>query len=254
MDPIATDRSASESPRSASSGGYTPCASDRRSSSASSSSCSSSRNRVGAALGVLTHEVLRELELDAEGDEPLLGSVVQVALDPAAFPLGARRDARAGPVQLADRHLRLSGETLVVEDDGGHRRSGLDQLRPPLQAFVVDDRGDHGAVVAHVCDPAPGARRPAATTGCARESNQPSSSSPAGNTISMLGSLKASANARCSVAGSGRSRRHAARLCSVRSAYSRHWSSPRKNANATAGTARARSQAATSSSQAVGST
>ena len=70
----------------------------------------------------------------------------------------------------------------------------------------------------------------------------------------MLGSLKASANACRSVAGSGRSRRHAARLCSVRSAYSRHWSRPRKNANATAGTAKARSQAATSSGQAVGST
>ena len=50
----------------------------------------------GGALGVGAARALLglELELDAQRDEPLLGAVVQVALDPAALLVGRRLDPR----------------------------------------------------------------------------------------------------------------------------------------------------------------
>jgi hypothetical protein len=50
---------------------------------------------VGALFRIAAHQLLGELELDAQRYEPLLGSVVEVALDATAFALGGRGDARA---------------------------------------------------------------------------------------------------------------------------------------------------------------
>ena len=78
----------------------------------------------GALLGIAQDDVLGELELDPERDEPLLGAVVQVALDPAPLLLRAGREAGARELELAQRRLGLGREPLVLEHDGGHRDAG----------------------------------------------------------------------------------------------------------------------------------
>ena len=101
---------------------------------------------LDAALGIPPDDLLRQLELDPQRDEPLLGAVVQVALDPAPLVLGAGRDAGARELELAHRRLGLGGQPLVLEHHGGHRGARLEQLGPLEQPFVVDDRGHHLAV------------------------------------------------------------------------------------------------------------
>ena len=98
---------------------------------------------LDAALGIAPDDLLGQLELDPQRDEPLLGAVVQVALDPAPLVLGAGRDAGARELQLAHRRLGLGGQPLVLEHDGGHRGAGLEQLRARSRALVVDDRRHH---------------------------------------------------------------------------------------------------------------
>ena len=63
------------------------------------------------ALGIVLEELLRELQLDPQRDQPLLGAVVQVALDPAPLVLGAGRDAGARELELAQRRLGLGGSS-----------------------------------------------------------------------------------------------------------------------------------------------
>src|SRR5829696_1686758 len=50
---------------------------------------------IGALFWIASHQLLGELELDAERYEPLLGSVVEVALEATPFALRGRCDARA---------------------------------------------------------------------------------------------------------------------------------------------------------------
>ena len=113
---------------------------------------------LDAALGIPPDDLLRQLELDPQRDEPLLGAVVQVALDPAPLVLGAGRDAGARELELAHRRLGLGGQPLVLEHHGGHRGARLEQLGPLEQPFVVDDRGHHRAVTADLADRASAVR------------------------------------------------------------------------------------------------
>ena len=85
-------------------------------------------------------------QLERERDEPLLGAVVQVALEPAALGVAGRDDALARRLHLGEPGLRLRQEALVLE---GHRRRGahrLDHLRVVVERRVVDDRRHLAAV------------------------------------------------------------------------------------------------------------
>ena len=54
-----------------------------------------------AALGIARHELLGELELDPQRDQPLLRAVVQVALEAPPLAVGRRQDPRARLAHLA---------------------------------------------------------------------------------------------------------------------------------------------------------
>ena len=102
--------------------------------------------------GVGLDQGLRELELDPQRHQPLLGAVVQVALDPSALSFRAGSQARARELQLAQRRLGLGREPLVLEHDSGHRDTGLDQLRACAEAGVVDDRRHDRPALADLAD------------------------------------------------------------------------------------------------------
>ena len=85
------------------------------------------------AVGLLGHQ----LELDAQRDEPLLGAVVEVALDPAALVVGGRLDARARVADLAQERARLRRQPLVVERHERVRRRGRDERVVVAQPGVV---------------------------------------------------------------------------------------------------------------------
>jgi hypothetical protein len=97
---------------------------------------------VEAALG--------QAQLEREGDQALLGAVVQIALQAPALGHAGLDDARAAHGQLvhAGAQLRLQAAVLHREARrGGH---GGQQLRVVAQAAVVDERADHGPVEQHV--------------------------------------------------------------------------------------------------------
>lgn len=98
------------------------------------------------------HKVLDQPEFDPQRDEPLLGTVVKITLDPTTFALGAGRDASTRFPQRPGGGLRLRGQTLVREDDAGDRGTGLDQLRPGDEALVVDQTCDQQAAVADLAE------------------------------------------------------------------------------------------------------
>ena len=82
-----------------------------------------------------------------ERDEPLLGAVVQVALEPAALGVAGRDDALARRLHLGEPSLRLRQQALVLER---HRRRGadrLDHLRVVVERRVVDERRHLAALV-----------------------------------------------------------------------------------------------------------
>jgi hypothetical protein len=80
----------------------------------------------------------RETRLQQERREPLLGSVVQVALDPAALRVGGFDDAGARVAQLQQIRVQLRLETGALKPQPG---------RPPSRAYegaLIGERGSRG--------------------------------------------------------------------------------------------------------------
>ena len=106
------------------------------------------RVRIGAPV--------RAPEREAEGHEPLLGPVVQVALDPPPLLVGRLDDPRPRRPDLLELGPQLGGQPLVLEGEPRRRRRALDELR--VDGRVVDqdrdravgtlDPGDVAAIVA----------------------------------------------------------------------------------------------------------
>ena len=112
--------------------------------------------------------VLQQPQLERERDEPLLGAVVEVALEPPALGVARRDDPLARGLQLGEPRRRLGVQARVLERD--RRRGGdrLDELGVVVERGVVDERGDlapvaldgrDGAVAAGLRQRAPAARR-----------------------------------------------------------------------------------------------
>ena len=129
--------------------GWIPRASSRSSASDWASSSLAEVDELLGVVRVLADPALDQRELQGEGHQPLLGAVVQVALDPA--PLGVARgdDALAGRLQLGQPGLRLRVQLPVLQRDRGRRADGLDQLGVVVEGAVVDQRRDLLAVALH---------------------------------------------------------------------------------------------------------
>ena len=96
----ASAATAAASPRSVSTAGWMPRASSRSSAEASCSSRPSFSRNAPDLGRVLGQPPARDLDVEHERDEPLLGAVVEVALDLAPGVVGGLDDAGARGAQL----------------------------------------------------------------------------------------------------------------------------------------------------------
>ena len=126
----------------------------------------------GRAAGSLCQARLGEAEREGDGDQPLLGAVVQVALDAPALLVGGGDDALAGAAQVVDalaqraRPPQLGG--LAREADARLGPRAVGDLRPrgpgidragarawgPGSAQDLGQRRDRAPVAAHAQPPA----------------------------------------------------------------------------------------------------
>src|SRR5215217_7050048 len=71
-------------------------------------------DELGAAAVGGVHLLRRQLDLDTEGNEPLLCAVVQVALDPPAFLVSGGLDPGTGFADLGQQGCRFGTEPVIV--------------------------------------------------------------------------------------------------------------------------------------------
>ena len=131
-----------------------PRARERISSSAASTS--SPKPRSTAAVSPSVEPLRGELELDPQRDEPLLRTVVQVALDPAALVVRRGLDARARLAHLLQQRRRLGREAVVVQRHQRVRRRGGDEGRVLASAASWTIVRDEAITVANLGQAAPG--------------------------------------------------------------------------------------------------
>ena len=98
--------------------------------------------------GVLIDQLPRQLEPDAEGHEPLLRPVVQIALDPPPLVVGGGLDPRARVGQLAQGTVDVGDQAPVLVPDEGIRADGADERALPVERGIVDDRREVPVAVA----------------------------------------------------------------------------------------------------------
>ena len=101
-------------------------------------------------LGVLVELLLEQVELDPQRHEPLLGPVVEIALDPSPLAIGRRDYSRAGPLDLRQGGADPVGQALVLERDERIAGDRLDVLLLVGQGLVMDDRRDGPAAAPDV--------------------------------------------------------------------------------------------------------
>ena len=89
----------------------------------------------------------RQLELDPECDQALLGAVVQVVLDPPPLLLGRAAGAQARLAHLAQEPVGLRREALALERHQRVGRRGRGERRVLAERRIVEDRGDTLAAV-----------------------------------------------------------------------------------------------------------
>ena len=128
------------SPWSVSTAGWIPRASSRKSASAACSSPSvSSEQHAALPVSDVRPE---ELEGHTEAEQPLLGTIVQVALQPAPLLITRTHDPRPRLTQLRKLRAQLRLQPLILEGEAGRRPGRLQQRRLIEQHRVVDDRGE----------------------------------------------------------------------------------------------------------------
>ena len=107
-------------------------------------------------------------------DQPLLGAVVEVALDPAPLRVAGLDDPRAGGAQLRDLGLELRVQLLVLGGQRGADLLGAADTRAQQadqegegQAGEDGDRGDEGDVFDRLREAESGS-----TTSCSEEKQE----------------------------------------------------------------------------------
>jgi hypothetical protein len=88
-----------------------------------------------------------ELEGHSDPEQPLLGAVVEVALEPAALLVARPHDPRSRLSDLGELHAELCVQALVLEREPRRRADRLEQRRLVEKDRIVDDRGQVGADV-----------------------------------------------------------------------------------------------------------
>ena len=112
------------------------------------------RRRTGRVGGP---ELVHELELHPQRDQPLLGAIMEVALDPLPLDIGGGQDPCLGAAQLAHGGAELRVEPLLIEHQQRRRPGGVDELGALAERGIVHDRGDRLAIPVHARDRARGA-------------------------------------------------------------------------------------------------
>src|SRR3954452_17011720 len=107
--------------------------------------------------GIRRELALRQAELERERDEPLLGAVEEVALEPPALAHRDLDEPRARGLQLLDPGAQLGLEALVLELQRGRGGRGAHETRVVAQRGVVEDGADALAVALDLGDRAAGA-------------------------------------------------------------------------------------------------
>ena len=79
-------------------------------------------------------------ELERERDQPLLGAVVEVALQPLPLLLSRLDHPPARAAQLLEAGLQLDVQPAVLERDGGRRADRVEQLGLVVERGVVHQR------------------------------------------------------------------------------------------------------------------
>ena len=95
---------------------------------------------------LLGESFLEQSSGEHQGHEPLLGSVVEVPLDPAALGVPGLDDPRPRGLHLCELGPDLRLQPLVVDGEAGGRGCGPHQGRLIEQWAVVDDRGQRLAL------------------------------------------------------------------------------------------------------------
>ena len=90
---------------------------------------------------------LEQPQLERERDQPLLGAVVQVALEALALAVAGLDDPGPRAAQLLQPGAQLHLQARVLERDAGGGRDAVEQLGLVEQRRVVHERG-HGLAVA----------------------------------------------------------------------------------------------------------
>src|SRR5262249_3654854 len=81
-----------------------------------------------------------QLQLDLQRQQPLLGTVVEVALQLAPLPRSGTRESRPRVGELAYRLLPRGAELRVLRREYHNRTSGLEELWILSELLVMDDR------------------------------------------------------------------------------------------------------------------
>ena len=144
-EPAASDSSATPSPWPVSTAGCRPRATARSSSSETAISLRAA-SICDCAFGIVGELVGVHPELERERDQPLLGAVVEVALEPLALLLAGLDHALARALELLQLRLELDLQAPVLERDPRRRADRLQQLRLIVERGVVDEGRQMSAV------------------------------------------------------------------------------------------------------------
>ena len=85
-------------------------------------------------------------QVEGEGDETLLGAVVQVPFEAPSLGDACFDDPGARVPHLVELRAQLDQQALVLQCETGRARDGVEECRVLAQRRVVDERGDLVAV------------------------------------------------------------------------------------------------------------
>ena len=137
-----------------------PCASSRSSSSAASvSSAAASSSGDQLPLVVIRGGRAGEAQVVGEREQPLLGAVVKVALEPAARGVAGLDDAGARGLECMELGHRLGAQCLVLDGQLRRRSQSARKLRLVHECRIVNHERERAVAAGDPGDRAAGARR-----------------------------------------------------------------------------------------------
>ena len=159
-----------------------------------------------ARFAIAAHAALRAGQLERQGDQPLLRTVVQVALQSLPLLLPCLDDPRARSLKLFQARPQLDVQSSVLECDAGRSGDGIEQLG------LIGQRRSRATAPPRAPRPGRSASSPARCRALGSSTGRPSRSAQLRNSGSQYASVsdgsrsaRASASRRSAGAGSARS-------------------------------------------------